>query len=91
MPTNGKAAHREVEVRVEYKPGVLDPEAASVERALRLLGVKGVVSVRCARTYVLRVRGSDGARARARAEEAVEKLLANPVIHRVEIRSTSRA
>jgi phosphoribosylformylglycinamidine synthase PurS subunit len=74
-----------VEVRVELKPGILDAEAENVRRALGLLHVDGVRGVEIARVYTLEFAGVSADEARARAERAVDRLLANPVIHRVAI------
>lgn len=75
-----------VEVRVELKPGVVDPEAESIQKALGLLGIPAVQRVGTARIYDLEFSGVGAAEARRLAGEAVERLLANPVIHRVTIR-----
>lgn len=72
-----------MEVRVELKPGVVDAEGMAARRALGLLGIADVESVRIARTYDLTFQGVDGREALRRAQEAVERLLANPVIHSV--------
>ena len=74
-----------VEVRVEFKPGVLDPEAASIEKSLGLLGIPDVAHVRTARVYRLEFAGIPHAEAERLAARAVDRLLANPVIHRVTI------
>jgi phosphoribosylformylglycinamidine synthase PurS subunit len=76
-----------VEVRVELKPEVLDAEAESVEKALRLLGLAAVPKVRTARIYDLEFQGIPLPEARRLSEEAVDRLLANPVIHRVTVRT----
>jgi phosphoribosylformylglycinamidine synthase PurS subunit len=75
-----------VEVRVELKPEVMDAEAAATERALELLGIKALDGVRMARIYELEFKGIDAKEARRRADVCVEKLLANPVIHKVTVR-----
>ena len=75
-----------LEVRVELKPGVLDAEAESVEKSLALLGISGVAHVATARVYDLEFSDVTPAEAHRRAQEAVDRLLANPVIHRVTIR-----
>ncbi len=75
-----------LEVRVELKPGVLDAEGESVEKSLGLLGISGVRHVTTARIYELEFVDMTPAEAHRWAQEAVDKLLANPVIHRVEIR-----
>ncbi|MCI4339527.1 MAG: phosphoribosylformylglycinamidine synthase subunit PurS [Thermoplasmata archaeon] len=78
-----------IEVRVELKPGVLDAEGENVEKSLGLLGIVGVRHVTTARIYDLEFVDATPAEARRRAEEAADRLLANPVIHRVTIRSRS--
>ncbi len=78
-----------VEVRVELKAGILDPEASSVEKALGLLGLASVPRVSTARVYDLAFSGITETEARRLADEAVERLLANPVVHRVTVRSLS--
>ncbi|MGA9840207.1 MAG: phosphoribosylformylglycinamidine synthase subunit PurS [Thermoplasmata archaeon] len=75
-----------LEIRVELKPGVLDAEAESVEKSLGLLGISGVRNVRTARIYDLEFSDATATEAHRRAQEAVDRLLANPVIHRVTIR-----
>ncbi len=83
--STGSAVVR-VEVRVELKPGVLDAEALSIEKSLGLLGLPSVRHVTTARIYDLEFSGVSAGEARRLAETAVDRLLANPVIHRVTIR-----
>jgi phosphoribosylformylglycinamidine synthase PurS subunit len=78
-----------LEVRVELKPGVFDAEGESVEKSLGLLGIRGVRRVTTAHVYDLEFADVTPAEAHRRAETAVERLLANPVIHRVTIRPQS--
>jgi phosphoribosylformylglycinamidine synthase len=73
-------------VRVELKPGVVDAEAESIQKALSLLGIPAVRHVATARVYDLEFSGVTASEARRLAGEAVERLLANPVIHRVTVR-----
>ena len=74
-----------VEVRVELKPGIVDAEAESVQKSLGLLGVRSVRHVATAHIYDLEFDGVSPTEAHRLAEEAVDRLLANPVIHRVAI------
>ena len=83
MGTDDRALR--IEVRVELKPGVMDPEAETVEKSLALLGITPVARVTTARVFVLEFRAVDRSRADALAREAVDRLLANPVIHRVTV------
>ena len=75
-----------VEVRVELKDGVLDAEALSVEKSLGLLGIPSVHRVTTARIYDLEFSNVSLGEAERLANAAVERLLANPVIHRVTVR-----
>ena len=63
----------------------MDAEAESVEKSLHLLGLPKVAHVRTARIYSLEFAGATAAEALATARLAVDRLLANPVIHRVQI------
>ncbi len=74
-----------IEVRVELKPEVADAEAESIAKALELLGIRSLRQLRLARVFELEFDGEDRAKAEAEAQRAVERLLANPVIHRVRI------
>jgi phosphoribosylformylglycinamidine synthase PurS subunit len=74
-----------VEVRVELKPGVLDAEAESVQKSLALLGILSLRRVTTAHVYDLEFEGLSESEAHAQAQEAVDRLLANPVIHRVTV------
>ncbi|MCI4336893.1 MAG: phosphoribosylformylglycinamidine synthase subunit PurS [Thermoplasmata archaeon] len=74
-----------IEVRVELKPGVLDAEAESIGKSLGLLGIAHIQHVRTARVYTLEFQGVSARAAEKLAAEAVDRLLANPVIHRVSV------
>jgi phosphoribosylformylglycinamidine synthase PurS subunit len=82
-PSSSPPAH--VQVRVELKPEVQDAEAESVLRALTLLGIGNLRGVHIARVYDLVFEGVDRGEAERRARDAVDRLLANPVIHRVTV------
>jgi phosphoribosylformylglycinamidine synthase len=69
-----------VRVDVTHLPGVLDPQGATVERALPALGYTNVSDVSIAKTIRLVVDAVDAATARAQVEEMCQRLLANPVI-----------
>ena len=78
-----------MEVRVELKPGVMDAEALSIEKSLGLLGIDHVHQVTTARIYDLEFTDVTPADAQRLTDEAVERLLANPVIHRVTVRAAA--
>ena len=85
-PAGARRAHGAGQIRVELKPGILDAESESIEKSLALLGIAGVRAVSTARIYDLEFEGVTESEAHRRAQEAVDRLLANPVIHRVTIR-----
>ncbi len=74
------------EVVVRLRPGIADPEGATIERALGALGFDDVHDVRAGRTFVFEVEAQDEASARARAEALADRLLANPVMEDSEVR-----
>ena len=69
-----------VVVEVDLKPGVLDPEAVTIERSLHHLGFDGISGIRKTRVFTFEVASSDRAEVEAKARSACDKLLANPVI-----------
>jgi phosphoribosylformylglycinamidine synthase subunit PurS len=75
-----------VEVRVQLKKEVLDPQGEAIRRVLAGLGFGEVSRVRVGKLMLLEVEGSDGAAVRARVEEAARDLLSNPVIEDFEVR-----
>jgi phosphoribosylformylglycinamidine synthase len=75
--------HALVEVRL--RPGIADPQGATIERALPALGFEGVEGVRVGKAIRLDVDASDEAAARAEIDELCRRLLANPVIEEADI------
>ena len=69
-------------IDVTHLPGVLDPQGATVERALPALGYSNVSSVSIAKTIRLELDAESEEAARAQVEEMCARLLANPVIER---------
>ena len=75
----------ELLVEVRLRPGIADPQGATIERALPALGFQGVQGVRVGKAIRFTVDADDAASARAAAEKMTERLLANPVIEEAEI------
>jgi phosphoribosylformylglycinamidine synthase len=71
-----------VRIDVTHLPGVLDPQGATVERALPALGYTNVGAVSIAKTIRLQLDADSEDAARAQVDEMCHKLLANPVIER---------
>ncbi len=74
-----------VRIDVSHLPGVLDPQGATVERALPALGYDNVSEVSIAKTIRLVVDAPSAAAAEAQVDEMCRRLLANPVIERYAI------
>jgi phosphoribosylformylglycinamidine synthase subunit PurS len=75
-------------VEVSHLPGILDPQGATVERALPALGYDNVSAVRIGKCIRLTVDAPDLEAARRQVESMCEQLLANPVIEAYEIELT---
>jgi len=67
-------------VLVRLKPGILDVQGASVQRALHGMGSAEVETLRVGKVLELELAGPSAEAARRRVEEMCSKLLANPVI-----------
>ena len=83
----------EVRIDVTHVPGVLDPQGATVERALPALGYDNVSEVSIAKTIRLALDADSPDAARVQVDDMCRRLLANPVIERytVEIDEAIRA
>lgn len=79
----------EVRIDVTHLPGVLDPQGATVERALPALGYDNVSEVAIAKTIRLALDASSESAARDQVDAMCRQLLANPVIERYTVDITS--
>ncbi len=70
----------EVLVEVRLRPGIADPQGATIERALPALGFQGVTDVSVGKAFRLSIEAPDEPAAQSRAVEMADRLLANPVI-----------
>ena len=77
-----------VRVEVRLRPGISDPQGATIERALPALGFDGVSGVRAGKSFRFTVEAADEATARARTCSLTDRLLANPVIEEAEVEVT---
>ena len=71
-----------VRIDVTHLPGVLDPQGATVERALPALGYDNVTEVSIAKTIRLALDAPSESDAREQVDRMCRQLLANPVIER---------
>ena len=67
-------------VEVRLRPGIADPQGATIQRALPALGFDGVQEVRVGKAIRFTVEASDASAAGRQADELCQRLLANPVI-----------
>jgi phosphoribosylformylglycinamidine synthase subunit PurS len=81
----------EARIDISHLPGVLDPQGATVQRALPALGYANVTDVRIDKTIRLVVDAADEAAARSQVDEMCHRLLANPVIEAFTIELTELA
>lgn len=72
-------------VFVRLKPGVNDPQGATVAAGLRDLDFDGVRDVRVGKIVVVELVAPDAATARERVQAMCEQLLTNPVIEEFEM------
>jgi phosphoribosylformylglycinamidine synthase len=73
-------ARYEVLVEVSLRPGIADPQGATIERALPALGFDGIDSVRVGKAIRLSIDATSADEARARVDELCHRFLTNPVI-----------
>jgi phosphoribosylformylglycinamidine synthase len=78
----------EAHIEVTHLPGILDPQGATVERALPALGYENVSEVKVGKSIRLVVDAADERAARAQVDEMCQRLLANPVIEAYDISLT---
>lgn len=67
-------------VEVQLRPGVADPQGATIERSLPTLGFGGITGVRVGKCIRFTIEAADEAAATAEAEDLCARFLTNPVI-----------
>ena len=79
-PAGGGSMKFKAQVAVRLKRGVLDPQGAAVERALKSHGHNGLGSVRIGKLIELEVEGDSAGSVEAQVAAWADQLLANPVL-----------
>ena len=74
-----------VQVKVMPLKELLDPQGKAVKSGLSNLGLNSIEDVRIGKNIDLLIESTSAEAARAIAEEAAKKLLANPVMEKFEI------
>jgi phosphoribosylformylglycinamidine synthase len=72
-------------VETRLRPGIADPQGATIERSLPALGFTGISAVRVGKAIRFTVDAADEAAAEAQAEEVTQRFLINPVIEAADI------
>ncbi len=72
------------EVKISLKKGMLNPEAATIERALALLKYQ-VEDTKTLQIIKFSIEGDNEEVIRGEVDEMCQRLLCNPVIHNYEI------
>jgi phosphoribosylformylglycinamidine synthase PurS subunit len=67
-------------VETSLRPGVADPQGATIERSLPALGFEGVSRVRVGKAFRFVLDSADEATARAEVDDMCRRFLTNPVI-----------
>ncbi|MFN7151564.1 MAG: phosphoribosylformylglycinamidine synthase subunit PurS [Microthrixaceae bacterium] len=70
----------DVVVEVRLRPGIADPQGATIERALPALGFEGVSGVGVGKSIRFTLEADDESAARSVAEDLCHRFLTNPVI-----------
>ena len=73
-----------IEIRIELKKGVADPEGRNTKKTLESLGFKGLGEVRTVKLFEMEV-DLPAEEAKRAGEEMCRKLLANPVIQNYKV------
>lgn len=69
-----------VSVTVNLRPGIADPQGATIERSLPALGYDGVSGVSVGKVITFTLTSVDEAAAHREVAEMCDKFLTNPVI-----------
>ena len=78
----------DAKINISLKKGMLNPEAATIQRALALLKYQ-VEDTQTLQIIKFSVEGDNEEIVRSQVDEMCQKLLCNPVIHNYEIEITS--
>ena len=81
----------DVVVDISLRPGISDPEGATIERSCGALGFDGISGVAVGKTVRFSLDAVDEAAAQAEVEDLCNKFLTNPVIEEAEVRLTGVA
>lgn len=72
-------------VETRLRPGIADPQGATIERSLPALGFEGITGVRVGKAIRFQLEAPDEPTARAHADEVCQRFLINPVIEQADV------
>jgi len=72
-------------VETRLRPGIADPQGATIERSLPHLGFDGISSMRVGKAFRFELEAPDEATASAHAGEVTQRFLINPVIEEADV------
>jgi phosphoribosylformylglycinamidine synthase subunit PurS len=72
-------------VETRLRPGIADPQGATIERSLPHLGFDGIRGVRVGKAIRFELEAPDEASAREHADEVTRRFLINPVIEDADV------
>ncbi|HJR25222.1 MAG TPA: phosphoribosylformylglycinamidine synthase subunit PurS [Acidimicrobiales bacterium] len=75
-------------VETRLRPGIADPQGATIERSLPSLGFDGIREVRVGKAIRFTIEAPDEAAARAHVDEVCQRFLINPVIEAADLTIT---
>ena len=76
-------------VETRLRPGIADPQGATIERSLPQLGFDGISDVRVGKAIRFELEAPDEDSARAHADEVCRRFLINPVIEDADVTVTA--
>jgi len=85
----GRPVKFAVMVEVSLRPGIADPQGATIERALPALGFDSVHGVRTGKAIRFSIDAGNETEARTRVDELCQRFLTNPVIEDATVTLTS--
>ncbi|MDB5038528.1 MAG: phosphoribosylformylglycinamidine synthase [Bacteriovoracaceae bacterium] len=74
-----------IQVRVQFKDGILDPQAEAIQSALKKLQFKSVQNVRCDKAFLISLEAESETAAQDLGRKMANQLLANVVMENFEV------
>jgi phosphoribosylformylglycinamidine synthase PurS subunit len=72
-------------VETRLRPGIADPQGATIERSLPALGFDGIRDVGVGKAIRFTIEAPDETAARAHVDEVCQRFLINPVIEAADV------